>query len=65
MQRVDYAEKNNIEIPWVKDPKLKRETLLKRMRNRALLFHALMFTPFALFWGAILASLERTPLTGR
>lgn len=58
-------EKNNIEVPWMKDPKGQREEVMKRMRNRARLFHALMFTPFILFWGAIIASLERTPLTGR
>ncbi|KAJ7285004.1 peptidase family M48-domain-containing protein [Mycena rebaudengoi] len=40
-------------------------TLLKRIRNRTLFFHALFFIPGALFWATILASLERTPLTGR
>jgi hypothetical protein len=35
------------------------------MRRRTILFHALMFTPVVLFWVSILASLERTPLTGR
>ncbi|KAJ7494753.1 peptidase family M48-domain-containing protein [Mycena galericulata] len=39
--------------------------LLKRIRNRTLLFHALFFIPGFLFWSTILASLERTPLTGR
>ncbi|KAJ6576463.1 hypothetical protein DFH09DRAFT_914526 [Mycena vulgaris] len=40
-------------------------TLLKRIRNRTLLFHALFFIPGILFWSTIFASLERTPLTGR
>ncbi|KAJ7931558.1 hypothetical protein B0H13DRAFT_1702127 [Mycena leptocephala] len=40
-------------------------TLLKRIRNRTLLFHALFFIPGILFWATIFASLERTPLTGR
>ncbi|KAJ6513232.1 hypothetical protein C8R45DRAFT_1207110 [Mycena sanguinolenta] len=43
----------------------KTNTLLKRLRNRTLLFHLLFFIPGFLFWGTILASLERTPLTGR
>jgi len=40
-------------------------TLLKRIRNRTWLFHVLFFIPGILFWSTILASLERTPLTGR
>ncbi|KAJ7170705.1 hypothetical protein C8R43DRAFT_1059309 [Mycena crocata] len=40
-------------------------TLLKRIRQRTWLFHALFFIPGFLFWSTILASLERTPLTGR
>ncbi|KAJ7639875.1 hypothetical protein DFH06DRAFT_1053620 [Mycena polygramma] len=40
-------------------------TLLKRIRNRTLLFHALFLIPGFLFWSTIFASLERTPLTGR
>jgi len=30
-----------------------------------ILFHALIFTPIVLFWAAVVASLEKTPLTGR
>ncbi|KAJ7104139.1 hypothetical protein B0H15DRAFT_808715 [Mycena belliarum] len=41
------------------------EALLKRIRQRTLIFHALFFIPAVLFWCTILASLERTPLTGR
>ncbi|KAJ7475870.1 peptidase family M48-domain-containing protein [Mycena latifolia] len=40
-------------------------TLLRRIRQRTLLFHALFFIPGFLFWATIFASLERTPLTGR
>ncbi|KAJ7274375.1 hypothetical protein B0H12DRAFT_1088370 [Mycena haematopus] len=43
----------------------KTNTLLKRLRNRTLLFHLLFFIPGILFWATIFASLERTPLTGR
>jgi hypothetical protein len=43
----------------------KKSILLKRIRNRTILFYILLFTPLTLFWAAIMASLERTPLTGR
>ncbi|ETW83031.1 Metallo peptidase M48 [Heterobasidion irregulare TC 32-1] len=39
--------------------------VLRRIRKRTILFHGLLFTPIFLFWAAIVASLERTPLTGR
>ncbi|KAH9178179.1 hypothetical protein EDB89DRAFT_2111821 [Lactarius sanguifluus] len=39
--------------------------LLHGIRRRTILFHALIFTPCILFWAAVVASLERTPLTGR
>ena len=39
--------------------------LLQSIRRRTILFHALIFTPIVLFWAAVVASLERTPLTGR
>jgi hypothetical protein len=39
--------------------------LLQSIRRRTILFHALIFTPFIMFWVAVVASLERTPLTGR
>lgn len=32
---------------------------------RTILFHVLILTPILLFWATIIASLERTPLTGR
>ncbi|KAI0671623.1 peptidase family M48-domain-containing protein [Trametes maxima] len=54
------ADKHNI-------PELegKREDILRKMRHRTVLFHILLFVPIVIFWATILASLERTPLTGR
>ena len=43
----------------------KKEDMLKRMRQRTILFHILIFIPLFLYWATIIASLERTPLTGR
>lgn len=43
----------------------KQANLLRNIRRRTILFHALVFTPCILFWAAVIASLERTPLTGR
>ncbi|KAF9238523.1 hypothetical protein BU15DRAFT_47588 [Melanogaster broomeanus] len=43
----------------------KKAMLLKHLRLRTVFFHVLLFIPAALFWIAILASMERTPLTGR
>ncbi|KDQ59228.1 hypothetical protein JAAARDRAFT_154529 [Jaapia argillacea MUCL 33604] len=39
--------------------------VLRRLQRRNIVFHVLVFTPILLFWAAIVASLERTPLTGR
>ena len=39
--------------------------LVESIRRRTILFHVLVFTPCILFWAAVIASLERTPLTGR
>ncbi|KAH9002980.1 hypothetical protein EDB86DRAFT_2894337 [Lactarius hatsudake] len=49
----------------VKDFVGKQGHLLHGIRRRTILFHALIFTPCILFWAAVVASLERTPLTGR
>jgi hypothetical protein len=43
----------------------KRPVILQRIRMRTILFHVLIMTPILLFWATIVASLERTPLTGR
>ncbi|CCM02219.1 uncharacterized protein FIBRA_04299 [Fibroporia radiculosa] len=60
LQRIDHKMSNghtNLDE--------KRATLSKRVRQSTILFHVLLFTPVVLFWLTILASLERTPLTGR
>ena len=49
----------------VKEFVAKQGKLLQNIRRRTILFHALVFTPCILFWAAVIASLERTPLTGR
>lgn len=49
----------------VKEFVSKQGKLLRNIRRRTILFHTLVFTPFVLFWAAVVASLERTPLTGR
>ncbi|KAI0264419.1 hypothetical protein BC834DRAFT_826391 [Gloeopeniophorella convolvens] len=43
----------------------KQGNIVQGIRRRTILFHALLFTPAFLFWAAVVASLERTPLTGR
>lgn len=43
----------------------KKNIILKRIRNRTILFHFLLLIPATLFWATIIASMERTPLTGR
>lgn len=43
----------------------KKAAMVKKIRNRTVLFHALMFIPMIIFWATIIASMERTPLTGR
>ncbi len=43
----------------------KREEMLGKIRRNTVLFHILIFVPIIIFWATIIASLERTPLTGR
>ena len=38
---------------------------VKSIRRKTVFIHALLFVPVIIFWATILASLERTPLTGR
>ncbi|THH01482.1 hypothetical protein EW026_g1252 [Hermanssonia centrifuga] len=38
---------------------------VRTIRHRTVFFHVLLFIPVFIFWATILASLERTPLTGR
>lgn len=39
--------------------------VLRKIRYGTILFHLLLFAPAVLFWLTIMASVERTPLTGR
>ena len=43
----------------------RKDVVLKNIRFRNLLFQTLLLAPLLLFWATLLASLERTPLTGR
>lgn len=43
----------------------KKEAILKAIKHRTRFLKALLIVPLVLFWGTIIASLERTPLTGR
>lgn len=43
----------------------KKVALLKRLRTRTIVFHVLLSIPALVFWATIVASMERTPLTGR
>ncbi len=43
----------------------KRASVERKIRTRTALFHILIFIPLILYWLTIVASLERTPLTGR
>ena len=43
----------------------KRPAILQKIRTRTILFHLLILTPVLLFLATIVASLERTPVTGR
>ncbi|KAH9039698.1 hypothetical protein EDB84DRAFT_1587687 [Lactarius hengduanensis] len=52
-------------VPPIPSPFWRQGHLLHGIRRRTILFHALIFTPCILFWAAVVASLERTPLTGR
>ncbi|KIK63095.1 hypothetical protein GYMLUDRAFT_41406 [Collybiopsis luxurians FD-317 M1] len=49
-------------IPGTEEKKL---ILLQRIRKRTMFFHFLLAIPAALFWLVLIASMERTPLTGR
>ena len=43
----------------------KRAKMERSVRTRTIWFHILVITPIVLYWATIVASLERTPLTGR
>jgi hypothetical protein len=42
-----------------------REKQMNKIKKRTRLLQVLLLVPFLLFWSTIVASLERTPLTGR
>lgn len=65
--------KNRKSLYWLKKAEIhgiptteeKKAQLLKYVRKRTVLLHLLFFVPVFTFWLTIVASLERTPLTGR
>lgn len=69
LRKVDNEKHPNEASPYHRGDEAKytakREYLIKGIRRRTIIFHLLMFAPFALFALAVLASIERTPLTGR
>lgn len=42
-----------------------KEKLLNKIKKRTKVLHLLLLVPVLLFWSTIVASLEKTPLTGR
>lgn len=45
--------------------KIKKKMAVKKYKHKAILINVLLFIPVVIFWLTILASIERTPLTGR
>lgn len=45
--------------------KLQNYMVVSSQRHRLVAFYALLVIPVVFFWATILASMERTPLTGR
>ncbi|GJE88639.1 peptidase family M48-domain-containing protein [Phanerochaete sordida] len=45
--------------------KIKAKMAVKRFKEKTIFFNVLLFIPVIIFWLTILASMERTPLTGR
>lgn len=60
-----YLKHHEIFHPGVPVDEEKKAAVLKSIRTRTLAFNVLLFVPVALFWLAILASAEQTPITGR
>ncbi|KAH9972865.1 hypothetical protein BGW80DRAFT_1437521 [Lactifluus volemus] len=68
LKRIEMVKKESGDAALprpLKELLAKQGNLLQNIRRRTILFHALIFTPCILFWAAVMASLERTPLTGR
>lgn len=62
--------KSKKEMKWAEklghpDLEQKRIVNAQRIRYRNIVFHILLIFPILLFWLTIVASAERTPLTGR
>ncbi|KAJ8455498.1 hypothetical protein ONZ45_g18930 [Pleurotus djamor] len=53
------------EVHGIPTSEEKKAKLLHYIRKRTLLLHFLFFVPVVAFWVTIIASLERTPITGR
>ena len=45
--------------------RIQKHMTVKKKKERMLIVHILLFIPVFIFWATILASMERTPLTGR
>ncbi|KAG2369075.1 hypothetical protein BDR07DRAFT_1348546 [Suillus spraguei] len=60
-----YLKHHEIFHPGVPVDEERKAAVLKSIRTRTLAFNVLLFVPVALFWLAILASAEQTPITGR
>ena len=45
--------------------KIQNHMVVHTHRQRLIFFHILLVIPVVIFWATILASMERTPLTGR
>lgn len=45
--------------------KLQNHIMVRSNRHRLIFFNVLLVIPVVIFWAIILASMERTPLTGR
>lgn len=45
--------------------KIKTHMNVRHQRHKLIFFYGLLITPVIIFWLTILASMERTPLTGR
>ena len=45
--------------------KIKTHMAVKTNRHRLIFFHVLLVVPVVFLWATIVASMERTPLTGR
>ena len=61
-RKIEWAEKRG-DKELVE--KLQNHLMVRSNRHRLIFFHILLVIPVIIFWATILASMERTPLTGR